>query len=179
MSFSGKLDFSNKIIDILQHYGTQKIIKIELARKPISKNIERVLNMFSFGKFNELKNKLPFDELFHLSLILTLQNGKEITLEKNSIVNMDVNKSFIDTEINTLNKRIKYDLIQFICIPLKKMGREKFFIYDPFKNNCQMFIRNVLISLNLYDNKTDGFLFQDISSLIDGLPQFIKTVVEK
>ena len=174
MSFSGKLDFSNKIIDILQHYGTQKIIKIELARKPISKNIERALNMFSFGKFNELKNKLPFDELFHLSLILTLQNGKEISLEKNSIVNMDVNKSFIDTEINTLNKRIKYDLIQFICIPLKKMGREKFFIYDPFKNNCQMFIRNVLISLNLYDNKTDGFLFQDISSLINGLPQYIK-----
>ena len=86
--FGAKLSFSNKIKKILDKYGKQKIREIYIGRRPINSMVERAFDIISLGKWSKLRNEYYFDRLFHLFLILTMEDGTIISLEKNSIVTM-------------------------------------------------------------------------------------------
>ena len=86
-----KLDFSNKIKKILNKYGERKIRAIRIGRRPINNKVEKAFNIISLGKWSKLRDQYYYDKLFHLFLIITLEDGSVISLEKNSIVTMTEN----------------------------------------------------------------------------------------
>ena len=45
------------------------------------------MNAVSLGKFD---NSNPYDKLYHLAMDVHLANGKVIRVEKNAIINMDL-----------------------------------------------------------------------------------------
>ena len=99
--FGAKLSFSNKIKKILDKYGKQKIRSIYIGRRPINDMVERAFDIISLGKWSKLRNEYYFDRLFHLFLIIQMDDDTVISLEKNSIVSMtenDMRCSKKDTE---------------------------------------------------------------------------------
>ena len=54
------------------------------------------------------------------------------------------------------------------------MSNEEYFIYDPFKFNCQNFISGILKHHGLLSDKNNKFIYQDIKDIVRNLPVFTK-----
>ena len=178
MSVFRKLDFSNKIKKILKKYGNKKIVSIQIGRRPINNLIEKAFNIISLGKWNELRNKYYYDKLFHLFLVITLEDGTKLSLEKNDIVNMEENDSRCDLK-NADCIKIDYEtnsisVNNLVKKTLDRIGKEDFFIYDPFEKNCQIFVKSVLETFGLYDRNSENFVYQDIREIVKELPFYVK-----
>lgn len=178
MSFFRKLDFSNKNKKILKKYGDEKIVALRVGRRPINSMVEKAFNLISLGKWDTLRKKYYYDKLFHLFLILTLEDGTKLSLEKNDIVNMEENdgrcsqKNVECLELEYQQNSISVD--ELVKKPLNRIGKEDYFIYDPFKLNCQIFIKSILETFGLYDNNTKNFVYQDIKDIVKELPFYVK-----
>jgi hypothetical protein len=180
--FGAKLEFSNKIKNILKKYGNQKIRSIYIGRRPINSMVEKAFNIISLGKWSKLREQYYYDKLFHLFLIIQMDDDTVISFEKNSIVTMtedDERCSMKDTEC----VKIEYPtdsltLDEFVRKPLERIGKDKFFVYQPFDQNCQIFIRAVLETFGLYSKKVADFVYQDISEIVERLPFYVKYVAK-
>jgi hypothetical protein len=180
--FDRKLDYTNKAKNVLKDYGKCRILEMKIYRTPIAKSIDSAFNVISLGIWSREKKKYSFDKLFHLALVITVEcrdSNKlvDIIVEKNEIIN--ISRSYNVTE-NTetfpvlINKVITVD--KLLNNTLKKIGKRQFFIYDGFYSNCQMFIRDILISNNLYNKKIDDFVFQDISKILLKMPKYVHRI---
>ena len=176
--FGAKLSFSNKIKNILNKYGNQKIRAIRIGRRPINTMVEKAFNIISLGKWSKLRDQYYYDRLFHLFLILTLDDGTVVSLEKNSIVNMEENDprcSMKDVECVEIEYPAdSLTLDELVRKPLERIGKEKYFVYQPFDQNCQIFLRAVLETFGLYSKKVDDFVYQDITEIVKRLPWYVK-----
>ena len=176
--FSRKLDFSNKIKKILKEYGNENIVSIRIGRRPINKLVEKAFNIISIGKWNELRNQYYYDKLFHLFLIITLQDGTKLSLEKNDIVNMNVNDSRCsESGVDCIELEYPQNSItvnDLVKKPLDRIGKNDYFVYDPFKLNCQIFIKSVLETFGLYNSNINNFVYQDLTNIIKNLPFYVK-----
>ena len=105
-----------------------------------------------------------------------------ISLEKNSIVTMTENDercSMQDVECIELEYPAdSLTLEELVKKPLERIGKEKYFVYDPFKQNCQIFIRDILTTFGLYSKRVDDFVYQDITDIVKGLPWYVKYVAK-
>ena len=175
-----KLDFSNKIKKILKEYGDMKIRSIRIGRRPINNLVEKAFNIISLGKWSKLKDKYYFDRLFHLFLIITLEDGTVISFEKNSIVTMTENDercSMKDVECIDLEYPTdSITLDELAKKPLDRIGKEKYFIYMPFDQNCQIFLSEILKTFNLFSPKVKEFVYQDITEIVEKLPFYVKYI---
>ena len=177
-----KLSFSNKIKNILDKYGNQKIREIYIGRRPINSLVEKAFNIISLGKWSKLRDQYYYDKLFHLFLIIQMDDDTVISLEKNSIVTMtenDMRCSMKDTECVKIDYPTdSITLDDLVRKPLERIGKEKYFIYDPFKKNCQIFIRDILQTFGLYSKRVDDFVYQDITDIVKELPWYVKYVAK-
>tara|TARA_R110000765_G_scaffold151336_1_gene253973 strand:- start:1307 stop:1708 length:402 start_codon:yes stop_codon:yes gene_type:complete len=69
-------------------------------------------------------------------------------------------------------------LDDFVKKPLERIGKEKYFVYQPFDQNCQIFLRDVLTTFGLYSKKVDDFVYQDITDIVKRLPWYVKYVAK-
>ena len=53
-----------------------------------------------------------------------------------------------------------------------------FFNYDAFKNNCQTFIKNLLIGVDLYNQDIDDFLCQDLTQIHQEMPSISLEIIK-
>ncbi len=175
----GKKDFSKKIKKILNKYGNNRIVELKIGRRPLSNYINKALNLLSLGKWEKLRNEFYTDKLFHIFLVIELDNGKILSFEKNDIVNLDFdercnlkNVDCLDIEDYEGNLRLE----ELIKIPLDEMGKNRYFPYDPFKLNCGIFIEDILRTFDLYNNEIRDFSKQDLNEIILRLPNYVKKV---
>jgi hypothetical protein len=178
MSFLRKLDFSNKIKKILKKYGDEKIVAIRVGRRPISSMVEKAFNLISLGKWDKLRKKYYYDKLFHLFLIITLEDGTKLSFEKNDIVNMEENDSRCSLKnVDCIELEYQQNSISvndLVKKPLDRIGKKDYFIYSPFSQNCQIFIKAILETFGLYNKKADEFVYQDIRDIVKELPFYVK-----
>ena len=176
--FGAKLSFSNKIKKILNKYGNQRIREIYIGRRPINSMVERAFDVISLGKWSKLRDKYYYDKLFHLFLIIQMDDDTVISFEKNSIVTMtesDPRCSMKDVECVKIEYQTdSITLDELVKKPLERIGKEKYFVYDPFEQNCQIFIRNVLETFGLYNKKINDFVYQDLTEIVSRLPWYVK-----
>src|SRR5689334_18492037 len=92
MTTEATKDYSYRFNKQLQLYGQYKITKIVICRKPIMKMIDTVLNFLSRNGWDDLKTKYGYDSMFHLSLIIWLETGFSVVLEKLSIITLSRNE---------------------------------------------------------------------------------------
>ena len=163
--------YTNKTNNMLKKYGNFEITNIEVRRDPIINVIDKALNLISLGKWDDLKKKYDFDKLYHLYLIFTINyNGarKEILAEKNQSINISDTIPPKTDKTKTLmigtNKGLTINSL--LENTLNKVGKDQFFIYDPYgQKNCQNWVKDVLTSNGIYNDKIGKFVFQDISEL--------------
>jgi hypothetical protein len=178
--FGAKLELSNNIKKILRKYGKESIVAIRVGRRPINSKVETAFNLISRGKWEKNRAKYFYDVLFHLFIIITLEDGTKISLEKNSIPTMTVNDSRC-SEQSVQCKELNYTknsitLEELVVNPLKRIGKKNYFEYTPFNNNCQKFVGEVLSTFNLYSPEVKEFVYQDITELVKDLPFYVKLI---
>jgi hypothetical protein len=184
-------DYTPSVRDYLKQNGLGRITNITIYRTPLEKWINKALAGLSLNQFNEEMKKRGYDSMFHLFVKLTFDlNGvrRFARLEKNEVIMLQEWNPKFETEQNVQKMNIVMNnqilnkdngdgtfgitLQSLLDTTRKKMGDEKFFMYDPFTNNCQNFIYNVLDANGLLpDNKeVKDFLYQDITGLDKQLP---------
>jgi hypothetical protein len=68
----------------LEIHGDTPIESISICKKPIFAWIERIGNWISQGKLKENMDKLGYDRLMHLFMIVRLKDGTSVKIEKKS-----------------------------------------------------------------------------------------------
>lgn len=158
--------------DTLKKYGSHRVVNAILFRRPIPSALTYALKLYVDN------NKIfttSYDKLFHLGVMLILDNGIIISVDKNQVINIkkidkiEVQSTKTGTEIKevNLNNHI-YTLDQVISNTRTRMG-DKFEVYNAFTSNCQDLILN-LLDANKYGNKSDRiFIKQDLTELIKNI----------
>ena len=177
--FTSNDRYTNKAESILKKYGNYNVIGIIIKKSPIISVIDKALNLISLGKWADSKKRYNYDDLYHLYLILTLDLGesnfKKLLLEKNQSINISESIPSRTEKTQSLNifppKNIT--LNNLLQTTLNKVGKDQFFIYDPFGGkNCQNFIKDIFISNDLYNDRINKFVFQPIQELKKDLGGF-------
>jgi hypothetical protein len=164
--------------DLLKKYGTYKINKIYLVKNPITNftllllnlitfyNFEKALNNFNKdNKINELSKKkyMPY----HISLIVEINlpnnNRKFLLVEKTSYVNITENIHLNDKNVIKIIKLPKknFTLNTILKETQKRIGDNKFFNWSIYKNNCSVFIKEILLTIGLFNKSNIKFVNQE------------------
>jgi len=188
-------DYSDKTKEYLEKYGELPIVAIQLRRVPVSGTLELALQGLSAGEWERLKAREGFDKMFHLSMIVTLRQTREITMNngKKRTVGSGKKLAVEKLAVISVNERIEmgegmetqevaldgksFTIKHMLQTTRDRLGDEKFFAYSALgANNCQDFISNLLTSEGLLDERARLFLYQDVSALARDLPEFTKSV---
>jgi hypothetical protein len=159
--------YNKKSQQILDKYGSNKVINIYLVRQPFSKFITLLLNTMTCFQYDKLIKESEDNFPYHSLLIfeIKLQNNKRkfLLLEKNSCINICENffiHEFLDVKNIPISKE-KYTINHILNKTLKRVGSNKFFNWNLYKNNCQEFTKEILITIKKYNSKNKEFIFRD------------------
>jgi hypothetical protein len=160
---------------ILAQYGNLRITKAEVIRQPIMAITPAIFNVASFGAFQETLDKQPYDTLFHLRSVFTLEGGAKVQVEKSEVIH-------IGTKIHQIKGQQEKE-VQLPPEPLtinqlldgaKNILKGNMFSYDAFKNNCQDFQLAIYRGSNLLTPELETFIKQDVSEIAHENPLLSK-----
>lgn len=160
---------------ILSKYAKAEVDNVIIRREPIMSFINTALNFISLGKWNDVRDKLPYDKLFHLSMVVQLRNPNAyILVEKNEVINI------------TDKFKMNSDKMEYLMLPVPKginfwtfmqkaqqAKGDDFFKYDAFTNNCQMFIDGILSANGVNTPEAQKFVLQDVDVMLEDLPEYV------
>jgi len=134
---------SQKLNRFLKLYGNRPIYKIQVFRAPLLDLNKKILDLTTI-------KQLPYDEVYHLGVFI----NDQYIVEKVENVSAYRDSRFLGKKPNVevmnvpLNNK-KLTLEDLLENTRRRMGDSKYYKYDPYNNNCQDFIRNLLIANKL------------------------------
>jgi hypothetical protein len=161
--------------EFLNKNGNTQINTMTIQRVPLKASSMMALNIASGFTVNDRMNNSEYDKLFHLRLLLKLNDNKYIYVEKNQTLKIDY--------VKNLNNEGQEDLIinnvpNISLIELLENGRKilgnKFFLYNAQNNNCQIFIDTLLNGSNINTQEYHNFIVQDVNFIFKNNPYFRK-----
>lgn len=160
----------------LDRFKDFKIISMNVCRDPLKKVIDKALNFISLGQWEKNKKKYSYDDLFHLFLLIKVEkNGviSNIHMEKNEVIKI---VQYPNTEcqefmpIHNIPKNLT--LGQFYENGFKFVtgnnNLQKWFVYDPVKANCQVFVMDLLSGNNMNYPELTNFISQCSECVMNG-----------
>jgi len=166
--FSGQSRLQPPERKLMEQYGDKVITQIVIQRAPIKTvPVDRLMNLITNGNFNKSLKDYGYDKLFHLFMIITLEDGTTLSLEKNETIQMK--KSPAKSEYESLNVNLSGKVITLNELMEKtnqSMG-SSFFPYHPINNNCQNFISGVMKAIGLNTSQIDTFVNQPVDKLFE------------
>lgn len=172
-------DFPPYVRNLLVEVGNRPISQMFVRREPIQSLLNTALNFISRGKWNEVKSKYAYDNLFHLGLEVVVKISdqddiyKRYVIEKNEVINIQTAKAITNTtEIMPVPMNGVGHTINSLLNGAKQVMGAKFFPYDPFYNNCQDFIMSILTGSGLGNQSVFAFVKQPIEALVKELPSY-------
>lgn len=160
----------------LDKYGKCEINKIYLIRNPLTKLPIFLMNLVTLFQYDKLVNQseenFPYHTMMLLEIKLDDNKIKWLILEKNNCITM--NDNFILTqgmEIEEVElkkgkgkeetEEKKIYLEEFLEETRSRMGNEKFFNWHVFENNCQEFTKELMVTLDKYDEYYKKIIFSN------------------
>jgi len=165
-----RLNFSPSVRSLFAKHGDEPIVQIKVCRKPIHSMIDKVLNWVSQGVFQQNLKEAGYDKAMHLFMLIKLQSGTIIQVEKNHVVDVfkTPNWSPSDSEIQDVATP-SATLNEFLNKARTRVGDEVFFVYDSKSQNCQYFLRNCLQANGIWTESLSKFVMQDSISIYKNL----------
>lgn len=164
-----------QINNLLKKYGNNRVKKIIVCRQELVGASKLLTNILTLGTFEKNKHRLNYDKVFHLYMVVYLDNGISFGIEKNERVmvwfNPKTPKQREDSECIERNVINRPTLDNFIENG-EKIGGRNFYRYSAYYNNCQRFVNDLTTSNGLNLSK---FVLQDAGSLLE--PKFRKLAV--
>jgi len=164
-----------QVRNILLKHGTHKITDIKLCKEVVSQNTEFLMKALA-GKntWEEAKRKNGFDKFYHLFMIVTMEDGSKLHIEKNEIMRVSENPRACPEALDLGAPTQAITVGEMFERTKQRIGNKDFFTYDPFYNNCQNFITQLLKTIGLSNQRSSSFVFQDIQGLREDLPGYTK-----
>jgi len=164
-----------QVRNILSQHGNHKIVDIKLCKEVVSENTEFLLKALA-GKntWEEAKKKHGFDKFYHLFMIVTMENGSQLHIEKNEVIRISSSPRPCPDALDLGPPSNTITVNEMLDRTKQRIGDSDFFTYDPFNNNCQNFITQLLRTLGLSNQTSNSFVFQDINGLREELPSYTK-----
>ena len=164
-------------LKFLQENGEALITSMSVRRAPVAKGINTALQLITLGQWNQSKEKLGYDNMFHLSIIVELRmpdgSIRKGLMEKLATLNFT----------NTLDspEGAEYKVVPLVkplvLLPTVNKTQEQmgadYFKYSAFNNNCQTFVGNYLMANGLMTDELRGFIYQDVETLLQEQPGFL------
>ena len=175
-------DYQPYVRNLLEKISNNKIIKLVVIREPIKQAINMLVNAITDNKVNEFKKQVGIDDLFHLYMIATLDDGRLIRIEKNSEIDVKQISSMpkVNND-NMLNINISTPITvnELLTNTKNKIGDRSFWDYNSTSNNCQDWIYNLLYT-NGYESANPtmkSFIKQDLTKLSKSLSSTQKNIM--
>jgi len=167
--------------NFLEKKGGGVIDRILVCRQPVSHAIQRVLNWLSLGKFAEAKKELVLDKLYHTFMRISYTlNGThyEVVLEKNEKPYFTQSRSRKDEENVAAPVSGGLTINDFVKNAMRKVGYNRYFVYDAFTNNCQRFVLDNLTSSPQVQVSPQvmQFVNQNAEQLLSRIPGYVQPV---
>ena len=148
----------------LEQIGNEPILSARCGRTPVQAIVQGALRAIA---------NVPYDNLFHLFIELTLPSGKWVIekIERINLVKEDrSNKSGAEfTSSFPVNKTVN-ELFQ----NTQNFMGARFLPYQSNSNNCQVFIMGVLDANGLNNSELTNFVKQDTRSIFKNNPMLRK-----
>jgi hypothetical protein len=164
--YTGDTGMPPNVKKILERYGNEIIRDIDIVRNPVGKALTGALSVASGGEFGRNLENAPYDKLFHLKIVIILQSGTRVSLEKVERVSMTINPKPVKDEESTptpLNGKT-LTLNELYENARERMG-DRFYPYSARDNNCQNFILNVLQASGVGNTQDYDFVKQNTKEL--------------
>lgn len=159
--------YSKKSQKILDKYGDYELTKVYLVRQPVSK-INRlflnILTLYNFEKLiNESSDNFPYHTLLIFEIKLSNNMRKLLMVEKNNYIG--IYDKFKMDELQDMKilklKHKSFTLKSVLNDTQSRLGNEKYFNWHIYKNNCQEFTKELLITLKKYNDTNKKYIFHD------------------
>jgi len=172
-------DFSPADKAILDAKKDQKIVEIKIVRTPLSSAVQILLQIAGGARF---KQAIPYDQLFHLFLIIFLEDGTKLLYEKNETPRLTTdiagNKEMSkDSKALVVPVDKPITLGEFVSKAQASMGPD-FFSYTPFRLNCQDHIARSLQANSLLTEEDRQFILQDLTEASKTISPLVKGVAQ-
>ena len=141
----------------LDNVGDCVILTMTIGRNPVNSMIQGAMSTMT---------KIPYDQLFHLFLMVTTTKGT-ITIQK--LASIDISSRSHKTSktetltINNVPQNLTID--QLLEKTQQRMTTTKYFAYSGYDNNCQDFITAILQANNIYEGQ--AFIKQETNSMFE------------
>lgn len=152
---------------LLDEHGDSAIVSIDVARSPVLPVIKSIMNIISSGQIEENKNKLGYDDIYHLYLIIKLKDGKAFKIERNEDLTVSDPNVSSESEVMPVSLKGDITLNQMINKVSSKPG---FWTYNARTNNCQNFVFDMLNGSGLMTPTLKDFIMQDAEKLLEDSP---------
>lgn len=156
----------------IEDNGNKRIESITVYRQPIMSVISKLLNILSLGRFDEARNKIGYDDLYHLYMIVQLNDDSRAIIEKIQDVNVtdDIKTRDANTDSIVIDMKGRQPtLFELLDNTRKGMGDSRFYNYN-FASNCQDFLLAILQYNGLSSPQATAFIKQNVAELVKTLP---------
>jgi hypothetical protein len=172
-----KNDTSQQTEKMVKQYGDWNITELRIHRTPVEKVLQSVMNAVSSGKWNEMKNKYQYDDIYHLYLYLKLQSSdgkvKYFMTEKSPNIGWSERSSLHSdsSKGNNLNLSVRPISFKDVIDKTKQKMGVNFSRYDAI-NNCQQYILNLVLSIyelngEVLPSEIHNFIWQNAEPLLN------------
>lgn len=157
--------YNKKCQKILDEYGDCNITNIYIVRQPFGKFVNFIVNILTLFNYNKYLSETNDNYPYHSALIFEViknNNIKFLLVEKNNCVNICetflLHKTY---EFKRINIKKKFTLNKILTTTQTRIGNHKYFNWNIYKNNCQSFTKEILLTLNKYSNECKQFILRD------------------
>lgn len=152
--------FNKKAKKTLEQYGNKQISDIKIFKEKIDGFVRSAISAISDSKGN----------LYHLGLLITLDDGTEITCDKDHVVNVRVGSPIKSTtEVLDVDLKGKHiTLNELLEKAIETVGKDQIFEYNALGGrNCQNFVVDVLSSSGILTKAQENWTLQSLQDLKD------------
>ena len=169
------LSLPANIQSLMDKYGNKLITSAKVCRKPIPQTLEKIADLFTLGKFNEIKKKLGYDYYYHLYVDLVLDDNTPITLEKNQVINISEGHKSNPSACMEIPKltNSKITLSEYFNTAVQKYGADFIFDYEMLHKNCQRFVEALNTANGVSNPELRKFVNQNIADAVQS--DFVRT----
>jgi len=158
-----------RIRDFTDEYGGWNVVSWSVCREPLSKGLTYVIDLATRGQLLKNKDKLNYDDIFHLYSDIYLKDPKTgktkaIRLDKNARVNIGsvvpYKKGGSCMGVPNIPKNLVFDTL------INKDTDKNTYEYSADKFNCQDYTSKRLEAVGLLTEPLRKFIMQDVPALL-------------
>jgi hypothetical protein len=162
-------DYNKNAKEVLEKYGDYKIKNVYFIKQLFKKQFITLLNICTLYNLDKEIIKHNYDKhsiLNHTRLVFELYMPNKLSafvmVEKTTNIILSVNFNIkSDQPMQRFKVKGEHTLKTILKQTKDRIGSSKFFNWSVFKNNCQTFTKEILITLQLFSKINENMKMND------------------